>query len=308
MTDELPQFSNIRSRAKRVRAELMPPIPKKISDVAISGEWSKTWKSRHFLVEADNRTGIAIFGTKKMLKALQKAEDVYVDGTFHSAPKPYLQLLTIHGNLKGHVIPLVFALVTGKCAYQYRRVFRLVKDKVQHITGHPFAPAKIVCDFEKSLHTALEFEFPAASLAGCYYHFGQSLWRQLQAHGLASPYRNDRRFRQLVRKFMSVAFLPTLLVRNNFILLRTSRRVQRKIRAYPAFQNWITYMAATYIDQNSIFVPSTWNVHHRNSYTRTNNHVEGKHIVLLLGFPIVISCKTNSFLITCIYNIEHAYM
>lgn len=274
-SDELPQFDSVRSRAKRVRANFMPPIPRNIADVAITGEWIKTWKSRQFLSHIDNNIGVAIFTTKKMLKALQKANCIYIDGTFHTAPKPYQQFLTIHGKLNGFVIPLVFVLVTGKLSFQYRRILQHVKQRVQMVTGNPLAPIQIVCDFEKSLHIALQFEFPRSRLCGCNYHFGQSLWRKLQANGLTQSYRDDCRFRKLVRKFMTIGFLPTLLVRQNFNLLCASRRVQRKIHTYPRFDNWINYMRATYINQNAVFPPTTWNVHKRNSDTRTNNHVEG---------------------------------
>lgn len=275
-SDEMPNFAGIRSRAKRVRAELMPPIPRNITDVEITGEWTKTWKSRQFLSHIDNGIGLAIFTTKRMLKNLQKAKTIHIDGTFHTAPKPYLQFLTIHGKLNGHVIPLVFVLLTGKLSYQYRRVLQHVKDRVQFVTGNLLAPTEIVCDFEKSLHTALQFEFPHSRLAGCNFHFGQSLWRKLQANGLAQSYRDDCRFRKLVRQFMAIGFLPTLLVRSNFNMLRGSRRVRRKIHTYPPFENWLNYMAATYIDQDALFPPNTWNVYKRNSYSRTNNHVEGR--------------------------------
>ena len=143
-------------------------------------------------------------------------------------------------------------------------------------------PLKSFATLKKSLHTALQFEFPGSRLSGCHYHFGQSLWRKLQSYGLAERYRNDRRFKRLVRRFMSIGFLPTLLVRNNFNLLRASGGVQRKIQRYPAFADWINYMGGTYVDQNALFPPVVWNVHKRNSDTRTNNHVEGWYISCIL--------------------------
>ena len=186
----------------------------------------KIWKSRTFLSHADNALGGANFTNKAMLKALGNSRSICIDGTFKTAPKPYLQFITIHGKQHGLIIPLVFILATGKLAYQYRRILQHVKDRVRLLTGSNFEPNEIVCDFEMSLHKAHKFEFPRSRLSGYNYHFGQSLWRKLQACGLVQPYRNDHSFKRLMRKFMTIGFLPTLLVRHNFNLLRAGRRVQ----------------------------------------------------------------------------------
>ena len=274
-SDDCPAFSNVRSRIKRFRSEFIPGIPKSIQDVVFDGDWAKTWKGRTFLSHQENNVGIAVFTTKKLLKALHKADCLYVDGTFRTAPKPYQQFFTMHGKLNGFVVPLVFVLMTGKSSYQYRRVFQHVKQQVLHVTGHPLAPCKIVCDFEKSLHIAVQFEFPTVRLLGCHFHFGQSLWRKIQQIGLATSYRNDQRLKKAIRKFMSMGFIPTILVRQNFVLLRSTGRVQRLINTYPLLDQWLDYVDLIYVNRNALFPPTTWNVYDRNIDTRTNNHVEG---------------------------------
>lgn len=275
-SDDCPIFTNVRSRAKRFRSKFMPSIPRNIQDVVVDGVWAKTWKGRKFLTYQDNNIGVAVFTTKRLCKALQKADCLYVDGTFRTAPHPYKQFLTIHGKLNGFVVPMVFVLMTGKTSFQYRRVFAHVKQQVLLVTGQPLAPTKVVCDFEKSLHIAVQFEFPRAKLLGCHFHFGQSLWRRIQKLGLSENYKNDRRLKKQIRKFMSIGFLPSLLVRQNFGLLRTSARVQRLVITYPRLDNWLDYIDMIYVNRNALFPPTTWNVYDRSSYTRTNNHVEGE--------------------------------
>jgi hypothetical protein len=275
-SDDIPVFINVRSRAKRFRSQFIPPIPDGIGNVNIHGDWAKTWKGRQFLSHQDNNMGIAVFTTKRFLKSLQQADSLYVDGTFRTAPSPYKQFMTIHGKVNGFVVPLVFVLLTGKTAVQYRRVFQHVKQQVLNVTHQPFNPQKVVCDFEKSLQIALQFEFPRTRLLGCHFHFGQSLWRKVQQVGLAASYNHDRRLRKVIRKFMSLGFLPTMVVRQNFTLLRVSRKVQRMANTYPTLMQWLDYVYVTYVQQNALFPPPTWNVFHRNSDTRTNNHVEGK--------------------------------
>lgn len=275
-SDDVPAFTNVRSRAKRFRSQFIPPIPNGINNVHIIGDWAKTWKGRQFLSFQDNNMGIAVFTTKRFLKSLQQADSLYVDGTFRTAPSPYKQFMTIHGNVNGFVVPLVFVLLTGKTSVQYRRVFQHVKQQVFNVTHLLLNPNKVVCDFEKSVHIALQFEFPRTRLLGCHFHFGQSLWRKVQQVGLAASYNNDRRLRKVIRKFMSLGFLPTMLVMQNFTLLRSGRRVQRMMNTYPALVQWLDYVDVTYVKRNSLFPPPTWNVFDRRSDTRTNNHVEGE--------------------------------
>lgn len=71
---------------KRYRVRFVPPIPVDIYDFNISGEWPTTWHDQQFLSHLDNDWGIAVFTTTSMLKALQKADCLYVDGTFRTAP------------------------------------------------------------------------------------------------------------------------------------------------------------------------------------------------------------------------------
>ncbi|CAH1242514.1 Hypp6790 [Branchiostoma lanceolatum] len=53
--------------------------------------------------------------------------------------------------------------------------------------GGNLSPEMIVSDFEVSIISSNETEFPDA-ISGCYFHFCQSLWRRIQQLGLAGPY------------------------------------------------------------------------------------------------------------------------
>lgn len=289
-SDEIPSFESVRSRVKRVRAQFMPRIPATIDDVVIDGKWSRTWKNKAFLSHLDNDWGIAIFVTESMIDVLQHAECLFIDGTFRTAPHPYVQFLTIHGLYLGHVIPLVFCLLTGKTIGQYRQILQFLKSEVRRITHHRLRPRRIVLDFEQALMTALETELPTSTLSGCYFHFNQSLWRHLQQVGLATHYRHDRRLQLAVRKVMAIGFLPVLLTRQNFTLLRNGRRTRRLIRQYPALSDWLDYVETTYMNTNSAFPPPIWNVYGRNMDTRTNNHLEGTMFIDLSSFFCVFIC------------------
>ena len=274
-SDETPLFSNVRSRCKRFRSALLPRIPRSIQNVVMPGEWKRTRKGQTFLRVLDNNIGIAVFASRKMLFALQKAKRLFIDGTFRTAPKPYLQFITVHGELDGFVVPVAFALSTGKLAFQYRKIFQALKREVTNVTNNGLHPDRIITDFESGLMTAISFEFPRSKVSGCYFHFNQSLWRGIQRYGLSTMYKRDKKLRKVIRRVMSIGFLPTLLVRQNFYLLRTSRRTQLAIARHPRAGDWLDFIERNYIQRNSLFPPTVWNVYDRSCSTRTNNHAEG---------------------------------
>jgi len=270
-----PAFHHVRSRLKRYRKQFVPDIPRRLGDVDIDGEWMKTWNGKQFLTYQDNYWGLAVFTTTRMLHVLQKSRCLYIDGTFRTAPHPYKQLLIVHGWHNGFIIPLVFCIAAGKSVGHYRQLLQHLKRAVFSKTGHRFRPLKCITDFEASLMTAMETEFPRCRLYGCYFHFCQSLWRHLQHSRLVHQYRTDASFRKCVRKVMAIAFLPVLLVRQNFLMFRVSRRVRRVVRRLPEFDDWLTYVEMTYVGTHSVFPPPVWNVYERSVDTRTNNHLEG---------------------------------
>ena len=102
-----------------------------------------------------------------------------MDATFRCCPRPYKQMFTILGQFQGHVVPLVYALMTRRGIGQYRQVFQCVKTAVRERTHHHWRPAQIVCDFERVLWTSIETELPRARLQGCYFHFTQCLFRKV---------------------------------------------------------------------------------------------------------------------------------
>lgn len=62
---------------------------------------------------------------RKQLKVMEQCEILYIDGTFKTAPQPFMQLVTISGLYRDCAIPLVFALVTGKTVGHYRGILQV---------------------------------------------------------------------------------------------------------------------------------------------------------------------------------------
>jgi hypothetical protein len=83
--------------------------------------------------------------------------------------------------------------------------------------------------------------------------------------------------KKVIRKVMAIGYLPVLLVRQNFHLLRTSRRTMRLCKRFPELTDFLDYFQRNYLNANGSFPPRMWNVFGRTMDNRTNNNVESKY-------------------------------
>lgn len=269
----IPEFSEVRSAMSRKKRDYFPLIPRRVQDVLVQGNWKKNWRGQEFLVRQDPRLGLLIYLSPTCASKLQRCQHLFVDGTFKTCPKPFTQLVTVHGKYKNRILPFAFCLLRSKENALYCEMLHQIKIHVQRITGLPLHPQSFVCDFELSLINALHAEFPNAAVHGCYFHFCQSLWRKVQELGLAVAYRQDMSLKKVIRKLMSIGYLPLAIVRNTFNLIYNSQTIRRLSRRHPRLRDFINYFKMTYIMGN--FTPTLWNVYERTVDYRTNNHVEG---------------------------------
>ncbi|XP_074655654.1 uncharacterized protein LOC141909168 [Tubulanus polymorphus] len=272
---DIPAFKSVRSAIARIKTKHMPEIPHDIDSVNVAGEWARCWNGRRFLLHHDNDWGILIFGADRNLRALNVSNTLYMDGTFRTAPRPYQQVFTVLGDYHGRVLPLVVALTVNREIAHYRQIIQVLKREVRRASNRRWRPNMIVCDFELALITAVETELPQTNIGGCYFHFNQALWRHVKLLGLVRAYRQDNRLRKIVRKVMSLGFLPVAIVRNNFRLLLNRNSTRRAIRQYPTLDDFLFYVENTYI--NGQFPIPLWNVYERNMDCRTNNNAEAFH-------------------------------
>jgi hypothetical protein len=275
----VPAFDSVKSILSRKRSACFPPIPATIADVSIQHEWAHTWNDKRFLSSIDNGWGICLFMTSTQAKILRTCQVIYIDGTFRTAPHPYLQLVTVHGLWLNSVIPLCFCLSTGKTVGQYRQIIKGVRTGIRNATGHSWRqPSTVICDFEISLISAIQTELPNSSIRCCYFHYTQSLWRKFSSSGLLTAYRSTsqsgRRLKKCIQKIMAIGFIPTAMVRQVFDNYVSSQSIRRLQVRFPGLDRFLKYVSDTYISRTSMFSPPMWNVHSRTIDTRTNNHVE----------------------------------
>jgi hypothetical protein len=150
-------------------------------------------RKKTFLSLLDNNWGLAVFTISRNLKTLAKCHTVYIDGTF----------VTIHGYFRDRLIPLVFCLLNGKQVGQYRKILRLIKRKTLRVSSQPFAPQKLVCDFEAAIIAAIQIVLPNTRVQGCYFHLCQSLLAQSARNRLSWSLQNKSQVKKMSTKVHS---------------------------------------------------------------------------------------------------------
>ncbi|KAI2796342.1 hypothetical protein BLOT_015794 [Blomia tropicalis] len=206
---------SLRQVAKRARrSSAVEPEPASLSEIDLPQSLT-TLNGLQWLisdVNMDNGGKILIFGTAENMRRLQASPYFIMDGTFDTSPNIFRQLYTIHGSVGvqqecAKILPLVYALMSEKSCEYYIRLFEEVSDFAASEECE-LAPQFIIADFEQAAITAARRVFPMATINGCYFHFGQSIWRKIQDTGLATRYGTDIEFAIRLRMLIGLAFLP----------------------------------------------------------------------------------------------------
>ena len=100
--------------------------------------------------------------------------------------------------------------------------------------------ASIVTDFELAAIKAFQHHFPNFKISGCLFHFGQCLWRQLQADAFSVAYNTDAEFAKCVKRLMALAFVPVADVVTTFEELTADG-------SYRQIESLVTYFEENFI-------------------------------------------------------------
>ncbi|XP_071086556.1 uncharacterized protein [Haliotis cracherodii] len=162
----MPSFESVKSALYRHRRKTIPALPRSRSAVDIEDKWSETTDGRPFLLFSDGDDDkILAFSTAEQIQAPQEADTLYMDGTFTACPGLWDEVYIIHARVGPTIFPLLFALLPDRQATTYGRLFRQLKTEVQERLNRPLSPSKIQIDFEQAVVSAIETEFPQASIS-----------------------------------------------------------------------------------------------------------------------------------------------
>lgn len=181
----------------------------------------------------------------------------------------------------------MYALICNKNEQSYTDILHVLKEKEPRLN-----PKNIMIDFEKSLLNASVAEFPNAMVNGCFFHYCQSIWRNIQKFGLQDIYASNPNFALNIKMLMALAFVEEEEVIDSFEeMLKFEFFVDESFPEKSELRNLLTYYEKTWIGSKQIngsrkrplFPISMWNVRDLtlNGKARTNNAVEGWHNTLL---------------------------
>lgn len=240
----------------------------------LTDELKSTLRGDDFVLHDSD--GLLILTTARNLDLLSMKEHWLCDGTFDSAPLGF-QLYTIHVTLSETcTVPLVYAIAREKSQQMYEQIFSTLKEKRPHLN-----PLSFTIDYERAAINAINRIFPNANVYGCYFHFGQCLWRKIQNLGLQAWY-NDPANTNLIKSIQALAFVPVPQVIESFqALLETIDDETDDVLG-----DFLTYFETTWIGalqrgrrRRPLFSLEMWNVHDRQAegLPRTTNSLEGWH-------------------------------
>jgi hypothetical protein len=207
---------------------------------------------------------------------LARSKDWFADGTFKVVPNLYNQLYTIHGIVNNTVIPAVFALLPSRNESTYIRLLTELK-----ILEPNLAPDTIMTDFEVAAINAFGTAFPGAQQKGCFFHFCQCIYRNIQSNGLQQLYENDAEFSLAMRMLPAIAFVPLPDILTSFEELCNSNIFPVEAQAVlDYFEDiWIGRPDRRQSRRRPRFATTLWNCYESTLHgdRKTNNSCEGWH-------------------------------
>lgn len=205
------------------------------------------------------------------------------------SPSIFTQVFTIIGVCEQRgvhnitaAIPFVYALLSSKETVQYAAVLKAVQSSFDEyrIVG---VPARIMTDFEKAIINACEEVFPNSPVSCCFFHLGQSVYRQIQSIGLQEAYNNpdDRTLKIYTHMLLALAFVPLADVVRIFSLLEDDAP-EDLLPIFEYFEkNYVLGVPARGRRKGILprYPPAIWNQHQAalTGSHRTNNVSEGWH-------------------------------
>ena len=251
----------------QARRRAQPCLPSSPAELAVSLLDPINSYNRHF--KAVVRVGdeyAFIFISNTILNRLGSVQEIFFDGTFFTTPSMFHQLFSIQGIFGDSCLPIVHALTTCRTEELYMAILEKLLE-----LNTAFSPVTIMGDYEQASQNAFRRCFPDADIGGCIFHFARAIWRKAQKLGLADTYKTAPEFQILLKRLMSLPFVPPVHARilANHIFdqdCQVARPVQLRIRKLH------TYVTRFWLNKITPEKFSVFRFKHA-----TNNYCEGFH-------------------------------
>lgn len=250
-------------------------------DIDIPDELKRTIDSKYLFIwddsGADDPNRIIIFSTEMSIDILNNSSEWYVDGTFQVSPLLYKQILTINIIFHGKNLPIVYTFLPNKQEITYTKFFEmLLNNEIKCIER----PVGFIVDYELAIINSIDKSFEC-KISGCYFHYVQSMWRNVSTKGLIPLFNNDPAVTLGYRRIKALPFLKLNHVIRGFKLI--ANEVPSNFKPLNDFFEEY-YIGKLVNNSNSMrvkpnFPKELWNVYERTleGIPRTNNSLKSWH-------------------------------
>ena len=211
-----------------------------------------------------------LFASNEQVTLLQTATEVYFDATFKVVPTIYYQLFTMFVPFADAAFPVVFALMSRKTRALYSAVFQKIKDLVPD-----FAPTSAMADFEEASVSGFRDVFGDINVAGCWFHYAQSIVKRVNKVGLREAYTSNDEVSGIVHCLVSLPLLPPGEI--SAAVSDVQAQLDSTSPHASQLQQLIAYVKRQWINKRTIG-PERLSV--RDNRSRTNNVLESYHAAL----------------------------
>ncbi|CAF4586963.1 unnamed protein product [Rotaria sp. Silwood2] len=252
----LPIRDNIKRRIRMVRQNKnIVNAPNDPNFTSIPTSLTKTVRDDMFL-RCDTGPGdarILIFASTEQLDILQSTDDFLVD---------------VHAVYRGHVVPVLYALLRRKNAATYQNLVHQILRFAPN-----WNPVSIMLDFEQACLGVFDASFPNVLLSGCYFHLRQSI------HRYQNKYENEPEFSHNIHKIAALVFLKPDDVVKGFEDLSVDLGDEYQAVFDYIEETYIGRLRANHTRRKPLFIIDFCKMFHRTteSLMRTNNSAEAYH-------------------------------
>ncbi|KZS16486.1 Uncharacterized protein APZ42_017762 [Daphnia magna] len=294
----------LEKRMQVARMKNHPRIPEtyaEMTDILTKySKYGKTKKGHNFFsgcVEEETdgvRSFAFIFLSLNIMSLLSEVTQLAFDGTFRSSPSMFQQLFTIHVTYRGkassitdgpnfqrllylcslQTLPFAYVLMTHRNRKIYDASLRHILDEFKkHNPGASIDQIELVIsDFERAILSSMGSAFPNARPRGCWFHYGQAIFRKTQEFGLQQEYQKKGVVYLIVKQLIALALLPENEIFQGFSDIK--RKYADELSNQPqVVQDAVKLLYAYYMNYWLLEVePVTYSVYR--DHNRTNNAIE----------------------------------
>ncbi|XP_045030418.1 uncharacterized protein LOC116935338 [Daphnia magna] len=248
----------LEKRMQVARMKNHPRIPEtyaEMTDILTKySKYGKTKKGQNFFsgcVEEETdgvRSFAFIFLSLNIMSLLSEVTQLASDGTFRTSPSMFQQLFTIHVTYRGKTLPFAYVLMT----HRNRKIYDA---SLRHILDDSMGSA-----------------FPNARPRGCWFHYGQAIFRKTKEFGLQQEYQKKGVVYLIVKQLIALALLPENEIFQGFSDIK--RKYADELSNQPqVVQDAVKLLYAYYMNYWLLEVePVTYSVYR--DHNRTNNAIE----------------------------------